>query len=123
MRKFKDVGRSEGQDQVVHRETRYLGVKWPQRHNLMFDEKTIVDMWEVCLQDVTKMFIQRGREVQCKEWAAKHECEELKEGVWIEPMLMMQKKEVERVVDEQAPQRDEEVGDGRRLGAEAASRY
>ena len=39
LRKFKDVGRSEGQDQVVHRETRYLGVKWPQRHNLMFDEK------------------------------------------------------------------------------------
>ena len=61
------------------------------------------------------MLIQRGREVQCEKdvnSAAKHECEELKEGVWVEPTLVMQKKEVERVVDEQAPQRDEEVGDG-----------
>ena len=51
---FEEVQR-RGQEQVVHLQTRYLGVTWPQRHNLMFDEETIVDVWEVCLQDVKKM--------------------------------------------------------------------
>ena len=27
--------------------------------------------------------------VYCKRWAAKHECEELKEGVWLEPIQAM----------------------------------
>ena len=36
-----------------------------------------------------KLVIQRAREVHRKKWAAKHECEELIEGTWIEPVLVM----------------------------------
>ena len=53
-------------------------------------KKTMVDMREVCPQDVRKLWIQRTKEVQWKKWAAKHECEELKEGVWIDPVPVMQ---------------------------------
>ena len=35
----------------------------------------------VCPLDVKKMLLKQARMVHCKRWAAKHECEELKEGV------------------------------------------
>ena len=42
----------------------------------------------VCLQDVTKMLLKQARItlVANPEGAAKHECGELKEGVWLEPI-------------------------------------
>ena len=49
-------------------ETRDLGIKWRQWHTLMFEEQVKVDLRVVCPQDV-----------------AKHECEDVKEGVWMEP--------------------------------------
>ena len=39
------------------------------------------DMRVVCPQDVKKMLLKQARMVYGKNWAAKHECEELKEGV------------------------------------------
>ena len=49
-------------------ETRDLGINWRQWHTLMFEEQVKVDLRVVCPQDV-----------------AKHECEDVKEGVWMEP--------------------------------------
>ena len=43
----------------------------------------LVDMRVVCPQDVKKMLLKQVRLVYWKKWAAKHECEELKEGVWL----------------------------------------
>ena len=40
------------------------------------------------LKDVKKMLLQQAR----KKWAAKHECEELKEGIWLEPALALLRK-------------------------------
>ena len=57
-------------------ETRVLGIQWPQWHTSMFEEQVPVDMrsWKS-----VKM-------VCWKKWTAKYECEELKEGVWQEPI-------------------------------------
>ena len=63
------------------RETRVLGVKWPQWHTLLFEEQVAVDMWVVCPQDVKKMLLKQVRMNCWEEMAAKHECEELKAGV------------------------------------------
>ena len=35
----------------------------------------------VCPQDVKNMLLKQARIVHWRKWAAKHECEELKEGV------------------------------------------
>ena len=37
-------------------------------------------------QDVTKMLLKQARTVSWKKWAAKHECQELKQGVRLEPI-------------------------------------
>ena len=74
-------------------ETRDLGFKWPQWHTLTFEGEIRVDMRYACPKDVTKMLLQRARTVCWKKWAAKHEIEELKEGVWLELALaLLQKK-------------------------------
>ena len=39
----------------------------------------------VCPQVVKGMLVQQGMMVEWKKWAAKHECEAVKEGVWLEP--------------------------------------
>ena len=38
-------------------ETRDPGVKWPQRHTLLFDEHCRVDVRFVCLRDVEKFSV------------------------------------------------------------------
>ena len=43
----------------------------------------------VCPQDVKKMLLKKARKIYWKKWAAKHECEELKERVWLEPIQAM----------------------------------
>ena len=42
-------------------------------------------MWVVFPKDVKKMLLQQARMVYWKKLQAKHECEELKEGVRLEP--------------------------------------
>ena len=49
-----------------------------------------------------------------RKWAAKHECEELKEGIWLEPALALLRRKTK---DESSSCR-KEAGSGRRLGAE-----
>ena len=39
----------------------------------------------VSSQDVKKVLLKQARMVYWKKWAAKHEYEELKEGLWLEP--------------------------------------
>ena len=52
----------------------------------------MVDMRYVYPKDVKKMLVQRARTVFWKRWAAKHEYEELKEGIWLEPALALLRK-------------------------------
>ena len=58
------------------------GLFW---HTLIFEGDRSIDMRYVCPKDVKKMLLQQARKVYWKKWAAKHECEELKEGIWLEP--------------------------------------
>ena len=67
-------------------ETRDLGIKWPQRHTLMFEDQVAVNMRVVCPRDVKKMLLKQTRVVYWNRLAAQHECEELKEGVWPDPI-------------------------------------
>ena len=39
----------------------------------------------VCPKDVKKMLLQQARTAHWKKLGAKHEYEELKEGIWLEP--------------------------------------
>ena len=41
---------------------------------------------------VRKMLVQQARSVYWKKWAAKHEYEELKEEIWLEPALALLRK-------------------------------
>ena len=43
------------------------------------------------------MLVQRARPVCWKKWAAKHEQEELKEGAWIDPALVLLRKKAKMV--------------------------
>ena len=81
-------------------ETRDLGVKWPRRHTVIFSNETRIDMRFVCPRDVKKMLVQTARSVYWKKWAAKHEHEELKEGVWLEPALALLRKKVKEDLTE-----------------------
>ena len=75
-------------------ETRDLGRKWPHRHTLIFSDETRNDMRFVCPRVAKKTLVQRARSVYWKKWAAKHEYEELKKGVWIEPAPALSRKKV-----------------------------
>ena len=90
------------------RETRDLGIKWPQWHTLLFEGQVAVDMRVVCPQDAKKMLLKRARMVYWNKWAAKHECEELKEGVWLEPTKAVLQRQTHGAW--QAPKCDEEAG-------------
>ena len=70
-------------------ETRDLGTKWPRWHTLIFEGIIRVDMRQVCPKDVKKMLLGQARSTCWRKWAAKHECEELKEGTrgWSQPWL------------------------------------
>ena len=54
----------------------------------------------VCRQDVKKMLLDQARMIYLKEWAAKHECEEPKGGVWLKPIhSMLRRKKNEELTD------------------------
>ena len=48
-----------------------------------------MDVRFVCPQDVKKMFLKQANTTYWKKWAAKHEDDELKEGVWFDPIKAM----------------------------------
>ena len=71
-------------------ETRYLEIKWPHWHTLIFEGDRRVDMrlfvrrmWRRCSCN------RQNQSVHRKKWGAKHECEALKEGIWLEPALAL----------------------------------
>ena len=90
-------------------ETRDVGIKWPQWHVLILEGQVRVEMRYVCPKNVKKMLLNQARTIYWKKWAARHEYEELKEGIVAQ--------EDEGGVDRQASQRRKEVGLGRRMGA------
>ena len=47
-----------------------------------------VDMRYVCPKDVKKL-LKQARSIYWKKWEAKHECEESKEGIWLELALAL----------------------------------
>ena len=73
-------------------ETLDLGNKWPHCNTLTFQGDRNVDLRDVCPKDVKKMQLQQARTVYWKKWAAKHDYEELKEGIWVEPALALLRK-------------------------------
>ena len=62
-------------------ETRDVGTKWPQWHTLIFEGPVRADMRYICPKDVKNMLLGQVRSTYWRKWAAKHENEELKEGV------------------------------------------
>ena len=64
-----------------------MGIKWPQRYTLIFEGDGRIDMRYVCQKNVKKILMQQARTIYWKKWAANHEYEELKEGIWLEPAL------------------------------------
>ena len=95
-------------------ETLDLGIKWPHWHTLLFEEQVAVDMRVVCTQDVKEILLKKARMVYGKTWAANHECDELKEAVWLEPI---------HARDGSAPPCDEEACRGRRMGTDKTVRH
>ena len=63
--------------------------KVPQWHSFTIDGQVRVDMRHVCPKDVNTMLMKQARLTHWRKWAAKHEYEELKEGIWLEPALAM----------------------------------
>ena len=53
-----------------------------------------MDMRYVCPKGVKNMLLQQARTVYWKKSAAKHEFEELKEGIWLEPALALMRKKM-----------------------------
>ena len=72
-------------------ETRDVGIKWPQWHTLMFEGPETVYM----IVDAQTMFLRQARMVYWRKWAAKHECDELKEGVWLDPMRAVLRRRID----------------------------
>ena len=59
-----------------------------------------MDTRVVCQQHVIKEFLKQARMVYWKRWAAKHECEGMKRGVWLEPIqTMLRRRTIEPQTD------------------------
>ena len=66
-----------------------------------------------------KMLHVQARMVHCNKWVGKHECEELKEGVWLVPLqAMLRRKTNEEWRDKHRHVTKKLAGRGRRMGAE-----
>ena len=92
-------------------------------HTLIFEGDTRIDMRYVCPKDVKKMLLQQARTVYWKKWAAKHEYEELKEGIWLEPALALLRKKTKEDWTEKHRNVARNMVYGRRLGAEETLRH
>ena len=87
------------------------------RDTLIFEGQVAVCMRVVCPSGREKDASEASQEDLWKKWAAKHECEELKEGVWLEPSQAVLRRKTHDAWTH-APTCDEEAGRGRRLGAD-----
>ena len=67
---------------------RHLGSGFPSGHALL--EGVEVDIKAVCSQDLKKMPKKSGKKQPAgMRWATKHECGELEDGVWVEPLKLL----------------------------------
>ena len=73
-------------------ETLDLGIRRPHWHTSIFGGDRRIDMRHICPKDVKKMLMQLARSACWMKWAAKHEYEELKEGVWLDLVLAVLRK-------------------------------
>ena len=96
-------------------ETSNLAIKWPQWHTLIFEVQVRVDMRCVCPKDVKKMLLGQARSTCWRKWAAKHENEELKEGIWLEPALALLRKQTKEGWTDKHRNTARKIGAGRRL--------
>ena len=46
----------------------------------------MISMKDTCPEDIEKKLMRHAKNVHWQRWAKKHEIEELKEGVWFEPV-------------------------------------
>ena len=67
----------------------------------------------VCPKVVKKMLQQRARTVYWKRWAAKHEYEELKEGILLEPAMALLRKKTKGDWTEKTSKRGKKIASGR----------
>ena len=80
-------GADTGPTGVVTCETRDLGIKWPPWHTMLFEGQVTVEKEiGVCPAGPKHMLLKQEKMDQWKRWAAKHECEELKDGAWLQPI-------------------------------------
>ena len=89
-----------GPARAVMCETLDLDVMWPQWHTLLVEGQVAVDMRVVCPQDVKKMLLKQATTVHWKRMAAKHEGEELIEGLGADKIVrywLVRRKEVPRL--------------------------
>ena len=77
----------------------------------------------VCPQDVKKMLLKRARMVCWKRWAAKHECEGLKDGVRLEPIQPVLRRKTNEVWTDKHRHATRKTGCGRRMGADKIVRH
>ena len=85
-----------GSAAAVMCEPRGSGIKWPHWHTSTLEGDRRIDMRYVCPRDVKKMSLQLATQVYWKKWAAKHEYEELKEGIWLEPALALSREKTKK---------------------------
>ena len=95
----------------------------PHWHSLILEGEVRIVMRYVCPKDVKKMLLQQARTVYWKKWAAKHEYEESKEGIWLELALAMQRKKTKEDWTEKHRHVARKLVLERRLGAEKTLRH
>ena len=77
----------------------------------------------MCLPNGCEENAVAARTVSWKKRAAKHEYEELKDGIWLEPALALLREKTKEELIEKASKSCQKIGSGRRLGAAKTFRH
>ena len=105
-------------------EPRASFIKWPQWHTLIFEGEARVDMIYCLPKRREENARATGWSVYCKKWAAKHEYEELKEGIWLELALdLLRKKKTKEEWTEEQQGVAKKIVSGRRRSAQKTFRH
>ena len=92
----------------------------PHGHTLIFEDEVRVDMRYVCPEDVKQMLSGQAKSICWRMWAAKHDNEGLKEGIWLEPALALMRKKTK---EDWTGKRGKKIGVGRWLDAATTFRH
>ena len=90
---------------------------------MIFEGGVRIDIRYVCPKDMKRMLVQQARFIYWKKWAAKHEYEESKWWIWLEPSLALLRKKMNEEWTEKHRNVARKIGSGRRLGAEETLRH